>query len=66
MLVRPLGTAPAHTRRADVVLAADPGNQAALGTRLAAVEALLAASGNINERGWVNAARRSLQAAQVP
>jgi len=29
-------------------------------TRLAAVEALFAASANINERGWLNAARRAL------
>ena len=32
-----------------------------LETWLAAVEALLAASGNINEIGWLNAARRSLR-----
>ncbi|MCW5889772.1 MAG: MBL fold metallo-hydrolase [bacterium] len=49
-------------RLTDVVLAADPDDQEALATRLAAVEALLAASGNINEQGWLNGARRELRA----
>jgi glyoxylase-like metal-dependent hydrolase (beta-lactamase superfamily II) len=49
-------------RMTDVVLASDPANRAALETRLAAVEALLAASRNINESGWLNAARRALRA----
>lgn len=48
-------------RLTDVVLAADPANVAALETRLAAVEALLAASVNVNESGWLNAARRTLR-----
>jgi len=41
---------------ADVALAAEPDSQAALEARLAALEALLAASRNINEAGWLNAA----------
>jgi hypothetical protein len=45
----------------DVVLAGDPGTS--LQTRLAAVDALLAASGNINERGWLNWASRAPRAA---
>jgi len=48
-------------RLTDVVLAADPQNHAALETRLTAVDALLAASGNINEQGWLNGARRTLR-----
>src|SRR4029453_9919211 len=48
-------------RLTDVVLAGDPENVAALETRLAAVEALFAATNNINELGWLNAARRQLQ-----
>jgi alkyl sulfatase BDS1-like metallo-beta-lactamase superfamily hydrolase len=48
-------------RLTDVVLASDPNNQDALETRLAAVNALLAASGNLNESGWLNAARRTLE-----
>ncbi len=48
-------------RLTDVVLASDPANRAALETRLAAVEALLARSTNINEQGWLNAARRALR-----
>ena len=53
---------PEALRLTDVVLAGDPANVAALQTRLAAVEALLAVSGNINEIGWLNAARRALRA----
>jgi alkyl sulfatase BDS1-like metallo-beta-lactamase superfamily hydrolase len=49
-------------RLTDVVLAADPQNRTALETRLTAVDALLAASGNINEQGWLNGARRTLRA----
>lgn len=49
-------------RLSDVVLASDPGNRPALEMRLAAVEALFAASRNINEQGWLNAARRALEA----
>jgi alkyl sulfatase BDS1-like metallo-beta-lactamase superfamily hydrolase len=49
-------------RLTDVVLAGDPASVPALTTRLAAVEALLAASTNINERGWLNAAARALRA----
>jgi len=49
-------------RLTDVVLAADPQNHSALETRLTAVDALLAASGNINEQGWLNGARRTLRA----
>lgn len=49
-------------RLTDVVLASDASNRPALETRLAAVEALLAASTNINENGWLNAAKRSLEA----
>jgi alkyl sulfatase BDS1-like metallo-beta-lactamase superfamily hydrolase len=48
-------------RLTDVVLAAEPGHRGALETRLTAVEALLAASTNINETGWLNAARRNLR-----
>jgi alkyl sulfatase BDS1-like metallo-beta-lactamase superfamily hydrolase len=48
-------------RLTDVVLAGDPENVPALETRLAAVEALFAASGNVNELGWLNAARRRLR-----
>jgi glyoxylase-like metal-dependent hydrolase (beta-lactamase superfamily II) len=48
-------------RLTDVVLAGDPTDVAALTTRLAAVEALLAASTNINERGWLNGAARALR-----
>jgi alkyl sulfatase BDS1-like metallo-beta-lactamase superfamily hydrolase len=48
-------------RLTDVVLASDAENRAALETRLAAVEALLAASTNINESGWLNGARRALR-----
>jgi alkyl sulfatase BDS1-like metallo-beta-lactamase superfamily hydrolase len=47
-------------RLTDVVLATDPHDQGALETRLAAVEALLGASTNINELGWLNAARRAI------
>jgi alkyl sulfatase-like protein len=53
-------------RLTDVVLASEPGNRPALETRLAAVEALLAASTNVNELGWLNAARRALQAKLGP
>jgi hypothetical protein len=35
-------------------------------TRLAAVEALLAASTNINETGWLNAAKRSRESQLGP
>lgn len=49
-------------RLTDVVLAADAADTAALTTRLAAVEALLAASVNVNEQGWLNGARRDLRA----
>ena len=56
-----VGRHPEALRLTDVVLADDPGNVAALETRLAAVEALLEASGNINEIGWLNAARRTLR-----
>ena len=49
-------------RLTDVVLAGDPANRPALEIRLAAVEALFAASGNINEQGWLNGARRALEA----
>jgi alkyl sulfatase BDS1-like metallo-beta-lactamase superfamily hydrolase len=48
-------------RLTDVVLAGDPGDVTALETRLAAVEALFEASGNVNELGWLNAARRALR-----
>jgi alkyl sulfatase BDS1-like metallo-beta-lactamase superfamily hydrolase len=48
-------------RLTDVVLASDPANRPALETRLAAVEALSATSTNINEQGWLNAARRALR-----
>ena len=48
-------------RLTDVVLASDPDNVTALQTRLAAVEALYAASGNVNELGWLNAARRTIE-----
>jgi glyoxylase-like metal-dependent hydrolase (beta-lactamase superfamily II) len=53
-------------RLTDVVLVGDPENQAALETRLAAVEALFAASMNLNELGWLNAARRALEAKLAP
>jgi hypothetical protein len=49
-------------RLTDVVLATDPANRSALETRLTAVEALLAASTNINEKGWLNGASRALKA----
>jgi len=49
-------------RLTDVVLAVDPQNHTALETRLTAVDALLAASVNINEQGWLNGARRTLRA----
>lgn len=49
-------------RLTDVVLASDPNDHDALTTRLAAVEALLAASVNVNEQGWLNGARRELRA----
>ena len=45
-----------------VVLASDPENRSALETRLTAVEALLAASTNVNEKGWLNGASRALRA----
>lgn len=48
-------------RLTDVVLAGLPGDRATLETRLAAIEALLAASTNLNEQGWLNAARRALR-----
>jgi alkyl sulfatase BDS1-like metallo-beta-lactamase superfamily hydrolase len=48
-------------RLTDVVLAGDPENRSALETRLTAVDALLAASTNINERGWLNGADRTLR-----
>jgi alkyl sulfatase BDS1-like metallo-beta-lactamase superfamily hydrolase len=54
------GRHPEALRLTDVVLAGDPSNRTALETRLAAVEALFTASVNINERGWLNAARRAL------
>jgi alkyl sulfatase BDS1-like metallo-beta-lactamase superfamily hydrolase len=57
-----VGRHPEAIRLTDVVLAGDPGNVTALQTRLAAVDALLAASGNINERGWLNGASRALRA----
>jgi len=41
---------------ADVVLAADPANSAALQAKRRAVGVLLAASTNVNEQGWLNAA----------
>jgi hypothetical protein len=41
---------------ADVVLAVDPENATALQARRDAVTQLLAASRNLNERGWLNAA----------
>jgi alkyl sulfatase BDS1-like metallo-beta-lactamase superfamily hydrolase len=53
-------------RLTDVVLAADPGNVPALETRLAAVEALYAAATNVNELGWLNAARRAITAQLQP
>jgi hypothetical protein len=53
---------PAALRLTDVVLAVEPDNRTALETRLAAVQALLAASRNINEQGWLNGARRALEA----
>ena len=53
-------------RLTDVVLAVDPANQMALQTRLAAVESLAAASGNLNEQGWLNAAKRDLEAQLGP
>ena len=59
-----LVTAGSHAealRLTDVVLAADPENRTALETRLTAVEALLAASTNINEKGWLNGADRTLR-----
>jgi alkyl sulfatase BDS1-like metallo-beta-lactamase superfamily hydrolase len=49
-------------RLTDVVLAGDPENVPALETRLAAVEVLYAASTNVNEIGWLYAARRALRA----
>ena len=60
-----LVTAGSHAealRLTDVVLASDPGNRSALETRLTAVEELLAASTNVNERGWLNGASRALRA----
>lgn len=59
-----LGAAGRHAeaiRLTDVVLAGDPENVPALETRLASVEALAAASVNVNELGWLNAARRDLR-----
>jgi alkyl sulfatase BDS1-like metallo-beta-lactamase superfamily hydrolase len=53
-------------RLTDVVLVSDPTNRPALETRLAAVEALYAASANVNELGWLNGARRALQATLGP
>jgi alkyl sulfatase BDS1-like metallo-beta-lactamase superfamily hydrolase len=55
------GRHPEALRLTDVVLAGDPTSVPALEIRLAAVESLLEASTNINERGWLNAARRSLR-----
>lgn len=49
-----------------VVLASDPDDRGALEIRLAAVEALYAASANVNELGWLNAARRALRARLGP
>ena len=60
-----LVTAGSHAealRLTDVVLASDPENRSALETRLTAVEALLASSTNINEKGWLNGASRALSA----
>jgi len=56
------GRHPEALRLTDVVLAADPDDRDALTIRLAAIEALFAASGNINELGWLNAARRAIEA----
>lgn len=41
---------------ANAALDGEAGNAEALGVRLAALESLLAASGNINERGWLRSA----------
>jgi glyoxylase-like metal-dependent hydrolase (beta-lactamase superfamily II) len=53
-------------RLTDVALATDPTNRPALEIRLAAVQALFTASGNINEQGWLNGARRALEAQLGP
>jgi glyoxylase-like metal-dependent hydrolase (beta-lactamase superfamily II) len=60
------GRHPEALRLTDVVLASDAGNRPALELRLAAVNALFAASRNINEQGWLNGARRALEARLAP
>ena len=46
----------------DMALAAEPANRAALEVRLAALQALDRASNNSNERGWLQAGIRDVQA----
>lgn len=46
----------------DIALAADPGNRASLEARLRALQRLDAASTNSNERGWLAAGIRDVQA----
>lgn len=50
-------------RLTSAALAAEPRNAAALAARRAALQALLARSGNSNESGWLNAALRQVEAA---
>jgi len=49
-------------RLTDAILASDPDHVPTLELRLASIEALLEASTNINEGGWLNGARRALEA----
>lgn len=56
------GRHPEVLRLTDALLARDPADTATLELRLASIDALFAASVNTNEKGWLVAARRSIQA----
>ena len=64
-VVKPAELMPTARAIADEVPDADV-HAVELETRLAAVQALFAASRNINEQGWLNAARRALEARLGP
>jgi alkyl sulfatase BDS1-like metallo-beta-lactamase superfamily hydrolase len=53
-------------RLTDAVLASDPEHVPTLELQLASIEALLEASTNINEGGWLNGARRRIEAMLAP
>jgi len=60
------GRHPEVLRLTDALLARDPADAATLELRLASIQALLDASTNINERGWLTAARRTIETALAP